>query len=192
MTILPPPAPGCHHPGPRIDLRQTTLTTPPMSPSRFLPAALAALGLMIAATGYASDIPAKIESIGDNTYAITVQANNKFTRNTEKLKARATDEADAFCAKQGKHLKIISVTEDKSLFLVGPMASATLTFKALDLADPELAKPAPAAGVDPAAAPVTNEALYADLLRLDDLRKKGILTQDEFQAEKKKLLERSR
>jgi len=163
-----------------------------MSITRFLQAAIAALGLVIATTGHASDTPAKIEAIGDNTYTVTVKASSKFTRNTDKLKARATDEANEFCAKQGKHLKIVSVTEDKALLLVGPMASATLMFKALDLADPELAKPAPATGGNPAASPVTNEALYSDLLRLDDLLKKGILTRDEFQAEKKKLLDRSK
>jgi len=32
--------------------------------------------------------------------------------------------------------------------------------------------------------------LYQELLKLDDLRQKGILTDDEFDAEKKKLLER--
>ena len=32
---------------------------------------------------------------------------------------------------------------------------------------------------------------YSELVKLDDLRKKGILTDDEFQAEKKKLLSKS-
>ena len=58
------------------------------------------------------------------------------------------------------------MTEDNALLLIGEFSSATLVFKALDLADPELAKPAVTAAADPAAGPVTNEALYADLLRL--------------------------
>ena len=33
---------------------------------------------------------------------------------------------------------------------------------------------------------------YTDLLKLDDLRKRGILTEEEFQAEKKKILNRSK
>lgn len=32
--------------------------------------------------------------------------------------------------------------------------------------------------------------LYAELTKLDDLRKRGILTEDEFAVQKKKLLER--
>ena len=38
---------------------------------------------------------------------------------------------------------------------------------------------------------LTTDELYNELVKLDDLRKKGILTDDEFQAEKKKLLSRS-
>ena len=45
------------------------------------------------------------------------------------------------------------------------------------------------------AAPVerhlTTDELYSELVKLDDLRKKGILTDEEFQAEKKKLLSHS-
>jgi hypothetical protein len=163
-----------------------------MSKYPLLLAGIAAIFLAIAPASRASDIPSKIDSLGGNTYRITESANNKFTRNTDKLKARATDEANAFCTRLGKHLKVVSVTENKGLYLIGDMASATLTFKALDLNDPEFGKPAPASAADPAAAPVTNETLYADLLRLDDLRKKGILTEEEFQVEKKKALERSR
>jgi len=50
--------------------------------------------------------------------------------------------------------------------------------------------------VPPAAAPaeksLSTDELYNDLLKLDDLRKKGILSDDEFQAEKKKVLSRSK
>ena len=37
----------------------------------------------------------------------------------------------------------------------------------------------------------STDDLYEALLKLDDLRKKGILTDEEFQAEKKKVLSRS-
>ena len=50
------------------------------------------------------------------------------------------------------------------------------------------ASPAPVAvsGTTP------TDSLYNELLKLDDLRKRGILTEEEFQAEKKKILSRSR
>ena len=48
----------------------------------------------------------------------------------------------------------------------------------------------PAAAVNAAPQDAT-DTLYKDLMKLDDLRKRGILTQEEFQAQKKKLLEKS-
>jgi Short C-terminal domain len=134
----------------------------------------------------------KVVELGDNTYSVTAAANDKFTRNTDKLKAQATDAANDYCTKLGKHLKIVSVTENKGFYLLGDFASATVTFKALDLADPEMSAQTGGAKTLEPTAPLTNEQLYADLLRLDDLHKKGILTDAEFAAEKKKVLERSK
>lgn len=169
------------------------MTTLPLR--RFWAATFLCLAVGLAA---ADSAPPKVENLGNNTYRVTASATHKFTRNTEKLRAEATEAARAFCAAQGKQLKIVTLDESKSFYGVGDMAKATLTFKALNLADPELAGGAPAgatgaaATATPTAAPLTNEALYADLLRLDDLRKKGILTEEEFATEKKKVLERSK
>lgn len=38
-------------------------------------------------------------------------------------------------------------------------------------------------------APAVQKDLYTELIKLDDLRKRGLLTEEEFQAEKRKLLE---
>ena len=46
----------------------------------------------------------------------------------------------------------------------------------------------PVSGVVAAA----SDDFYAELLKLDDLRKKGILTEKEFEAQKKKVLKRAR
>ncbi len=134
----------------------------------------------------------KVVELGDNTYSVTAAANDKFTRNTGKLKDQATEVANDYCAKLGKHLKIVSVTENKGFYLFGDFATATVTFKALDLADPGMSAQTDSAKAEASAVPPTNEQLYADLLRLDDLHKKGILTDAEFAAEKKKVLERSK
>jgi hypothetical protein len=155
--------------------------------------------------------------MGDNTYSITCEAPNAFHRDLDKLKEDATDAASKYCADQGKQMKLISLTGKVPVFGMG-YAKAKIVFKALSPGDPELTMPvaangsmaAPAAAqamyaAPPAAyaaAPATYAApaplphlstddLYAELVKLDDLRKKGILTDDEFQAEKKKLLSRS-
>lgn len=140
----------------------------------------------------ASDV-SPIKPLGNGTYSITVSSRNLFSRDTEALKARALQEATQFCAKDGKKPKIISVSADKSLFLVGDFTQATLTFKALDVGDPELAsQQTTLAGPLAVPASPATEQLYSDLIRLDDLHKKGILTDAEFEAEKKKILSRSK
>jgi len=130
--------------------------------------------------------------LGNNTYSVTVSATTKFTRNTEKLKVRAIEVATQFCAKEGRQFKLVSADETKSMYLVGDMASTKVTFKALAAGDPELAA-APGEYVRPAAPPappVTADVLTTELTKLDELRKKGLLTDDEFSAAKKKLLDR--
>ncbi len=135
-----------------------------------------------------------IESLGNNTYSVTVNAHHKFTRDTEKLKDQAIETATQFCTKDGKQLKVVSVTENKGQYLVGPYAQVMLTFKALAPGDLELAPPAAAEALAKpvASASTATEQLYSDLLRLDELRKKGILTDAEFESEKKKVLDRSK
>jgi len=147
--------------------------------------------LITAVCAWASDA-SPIVNLGDNTYRITVKATHKFTRNTEKLKDQAMAAATQFCAKEGRQLKVVSVTADKSNYLVGAFAQTTLTFKALAADDPELVSTAVVPAKPAVAASPATEQLYADLLRLDDLRKKGILNDAEFEAEKQKVLARSK
>jgi hypothetical protein len=133
--------------------------------------------------------------LGNNTYSFTVKAQSKFTRNTEKLKDQAMDVAEKFCAKEGKQLKVISVAEDKSVLLVGPFAQITMTFKALDPQGPEVASPTPALAMPPPSVSKASpeiEMLYADMLRLEDLHKRGLLNDAEFERERQKVLARSK
>ena len=161
-------------------------------PIKYLGRFLLMFAAVLAANcAWADDAP-RVVPLGNNDYSITVKATHKFTRNTEKLKEQAMAAATQFCAKEGKQLKVVSVKEDKSFFMVGDFAQATLTFKALSPGDPELNAPAEAQGRPAMTEGLTTEALYADLLKLDDLHKKGILTDAEFDAEKKKVLARSK
>lgn len=161
-------------------------------------ALIAFVSLIAAGLAWASEAP-EVVNLGDGTYSVTVAATHKFTRNTAKLKVTATAAATDYCAKLGKQAQILSVDEKKSFYGVGDMARTTVVFKPVDAATAGApAAPAypasysPATAPAPAPAPMTNEALYADLLRLDDLRKKGILTEEEFAAEKQKVLARSK
>jgi hypothetical protein len=156
------------------------------------------LGLL-AVTGRADTNP-EIVPLGHDTYALTRWANTGFTRNTAKLKAQALEDAAAYCAKLHKELKIVSTTAERPAIPLTGFASAKVVFKALDANDPELHAPAAPAPAPDAAAPVAVEnaaprtetdVLYRDLTQLDDLRKRGLLTEEEFQAKRKKLVEKS-
>ena len=126
--------------------------------------------------------------LGNNSYSLTVRATNKFTRNTQKLKEQALQAATQFCAREGKQVKVVSVQEDKALFMVGDYAQTTLTFRALSPGDPDLVvatedRPRPPP-------PINADVLTSELTKLDALRKQGLLTDEEFAAAKKKLLDR--
>ena len=159
---------------------------------------LLACGVVTALLGCASTTkvaPAEVVPLGNNTYSITRSATNGFTRDTDVLKAQAQEDAAAFCASKGKQLKVISLTQEKPLPTTG-FVKAKLVFQALDAGAPELTGGAPAVPapfVATAEPPVPSvDVLVTELTKLDDLRKKGILTDDEFAAEKKKVLSRSK
>ena len=136
---------------------------------------------------------ADVVPMGDNTFSITRRATNAFSRDTDKLKQLAEADASSYCAAHGKQLKIVSLTSDKPFFSTG-YASAKIVFKALNPGEVEKVA---VAATDSSAAPyverpMTTDEMYSGLMKLDELRKKGILTDDEFQAEKRKILNRSK
>jgi len=150
----------------------------------------------VAVSGYAST--STLETMSDDTFAYTRQGSTAFDRDIEKLTNKAKEDAAKLCASKGKQLKILDIAEEKPFFSLG-YAKVKVTFKALDAGDPLLASNDPVVGhsVKDTREAVTVRSsgtndLYNDLLKLDDLRKRGILTDEEFQAEKKKVLNRSK
>jgi len=142
--------------------------------------------------------------MGADTYIVTRQAATGFS-GAGTLKADAISEAAKFCESQGKVLRIVAVTEAQPPYILGNFPKAEVVFKALNPGDPELSQ---AAEYDASGTQVRvgsalkdrseiqvsidrskSEDMYTKLEKLDDLRKKGILTDEEFQREKTKLLE---
>jgi len=150
---------------------------------------LLAFFLVTAARAAETRILPPIVSLQGGTYSVTVKAKDKFTRNTQKLIAQAEEAAMQFCTKQGKKFKLVSATEEKGIYLVGDMAKATIVFKALGADDPE-AVASPEEQPKPAA--TTPYPLYDQLIKLDELHKKGLVTDEEFAAERKRIVERSK
>jgi hypothetical protein len=142
----------------------------------------------IALTGCATSAPSPV-SIGNNTYVVTRTAKSGFTLDTDELKAEAMQDATKFCAAQGKQLKIVTLTEIKPKYYTQDFASVKIVFKALDAGDPEL-RSEPVL-TERSGTSLSTDAVYDALNKLDDLRKRGILTEEEFQVEKQKVLSRS-
>jgi hypothetical protein len=154
-------------------------------------------GLSICAAFMGCATESRVVSMGNGNYAITRKATTGFSRDTDGLTAQAKEDALKFCQARGKQLKVVDVVTDKPLFSTG-YASAQVVFRAVDAGDPGLtSEPASAAVSEtPASAEASDKpaagSLFTELTKLDELRKKGILSEEEFQAEKKKILSRSK
>ena len=145
--------------------------------------------------------------VGKDTYMVSRQAATGFT-GSGKLKARALQEASQFCEKQGKKLQTVSFSETKPPYILTNFPKAEIQFMCLDANDPQLMRPryerepdvvikrddTIRAAVDIHAKEEGNKSfdLYAELTKLDDLRKRGILTEEEFQTQKKLMLEKQK
>jgi hypothetical protein len=153
---------------------------------------LSGLTLCIALFGCATK--STVVDLGNGTYSVTRTGGNVLDRDTEAMAAKAKEDAAHACAAQGKQLRVLDVVVDKPFYTTG-YASAKVVFKAVNPGEPLTSEPvAVAVAENRYAAPVAvnrtqaTDDLYAQLTKLDDLRKKGILTDEEFQAEKKKIL----
>ena len=124
-----------------------------------------------------------------------------FAFNRGKLKTDAIREANAFAESQGKIAIPVSAHEHP-VGILGDWASFEYQFRVVDKNDPEARR----ISLVPRADVVIDKTekvsvdvrtkdqsdkpkdLYAELIKLDDLRKKGIISDAEFEAQKTKLM----
>ena len=156
------------------------------TPGKFFSPLLICFALLCSAAK--ASVAPSVVPLGDNTFSITRQAGTAFTRDTDKLKSQVQEDAAKYCADQGKQLRVVALTAEKPLISLGYI-SARIVFKAVTPGEPEPVAPTMATVTGGASTPTGD--LYSDLIKLDDLHKKGILTDKEFEAEKKKVLKRS-
>ena len=135
--------------------------------------------------------------IGKDTFMVSRQAATGFS-GSGILKAEAFQEATRHCEQSGKFLQVINTFEASPPYILANFPKAEIQFMCLTSADRELGRPKLVVPAETAleikdirTSPIQStksKDIYAELLKLDDLRKKGILTEAEFDAEKKKLL----
>jgi len=159
---------------------------------------LCAISLAGVVTGCANP---GIVKLSPDTYMLSRTDKGGVFGNASAMKAEVIREANEFAARQGKIAIPISLND--SPMYIGHFASVDYQFRVVDASDPEAQRvnlvPRPdvviekteKTSVDVRTKDQTNHQMdvYAELIRLDDLRKRGILSEAEFEAQKKKLLD---
>jgi hypothetical protein len=135
--------------------------------------------------------------IGQDTFMVSRQAATGFS-GSGTLKAEAFQEASQYCERLGKSLQVVSTHEASPPYILANFPKAEIQFMCLDAKDAELNRPKLRKEADTVIEvkkdirtkdePAKHKDVYAELIKLDDLRKKGIISEAEFAEQKKKLL----
>ena len=121
-----------------------------------------------------------------------------FWSSTAQIKAEAFKDANAYCVNLGKKMQIVHTSQHEASGRPGDFPGAEIQFMCLNANDRELTRPKLRKEADTVIevkkdvqikdASEKPKDAYQELIKLDDLRKKGIITDDEFNEQKKKLL----
>jgi hypothetical protein len=171
---------------------------------KIIPSILSALAAALCLSGCKSP---GIVQISPDTYMITKEDHRGIfgAGSRAKLKTETIREANAFAESKGKIAIPISV-KDHPMGVMGDWASVEYQFKVVDKNDPEARRTSLVPRADfviekteKISADVRTKDdtdkkpdLYTELTKLDDLRKKGLITDAEFESEKQKLLSRAK
>lgn len=157
--------------------------------------------LLFSVAGAAQAKEPEVIQLSPDTYMIIRENKAGIFGSLPKTKIKVIKQANEFAAAQGKVAIPVSIEERKAGG-PGQWPSVEYQFRVVDRSDPEAQRTSlrPAADVvvtvDPGPPTQTPDVarredrdLYKRLLELDDLRKRGVLSEAEFEAEKRKLLE---
>jgi hypothetical protein len=146
--------------------------------------------VIFAVAGCASN--SGVMPIGKDTFMVSRQAASGFSGSST-LKAEAFQEANSYCAKLGKSVQVVNSTEAQPPFLFGNFPKAEIQFMCLDNNDAELVRPKlqktpdTVIEIKPSSGAAKVDT-YTELKKLKELLDSGVITQDEFNAQKKKIL----
>jgi hypothetical protein len=132
--------------------------------------------------------------IGQDLYMLQASSKVMGWGDIGEMKPVVFREANAFAESKGKVVVIASTHETPTGF--GRHGSFELRFRLADKDSPEAKNvtllPASSISVQKVETKDTTEKkrdVYTEILKLDDLRKRGLISDAEFEAQKKKLLE---
>lgn len=137
----------------------------------------------------------EIVAVGKDTYMVSGWGKSPGGYSGSEVKAAAIKRANEFCSDQNRRAQIVSATQRDMTF--GVNAIAELQFMCLDGSDADFTRATVRRESDAAVeirkdVSIRDEkskiSTYDELIKLDELRKRGIITQAEFDAQKAKLL----
>jgi len=117
---------------------------------------------------------ADVVQISDDTFVIRRTDKGGVFGNTAKMRDKVLREADEFATARGKIAETVTISETGKGFM--RFAKIEYTFR---LVDEKYTEQTEEESID----------LYTELKKLAELRDEGILTEAEFEAEKKELLD---
>jgi hypothetical protein len=119
-----------------------------------------------------------IVQVTEDTYLIKRSDKAGIFGNAIEMRDEVLREADAFAAGKGKVAEEVILNEIP--VGMGRLAKVEYTFR---LVDPESVSEMPAPRADEG-----TKDTYTEILKLDDLRQRGLITDEEYEAEKRELL----
>ena len=119
-------------------------------------------------------VMADVVQISDDTFVIRRSDKGGLFGNTAKMRDKVIREADEFATEKGKVAETVTLSETGKGFL--RFAKIEYTFR---LVDAEPTEKEEEESID----------LYTELKKLAELRDDGIITDEEFETEKKELLD---
>lgn len=142
----------------------------------------------------AADFTLEVTPQPDGTIVLTRYASTGFARNADKLQQRALADAASYCEQRHLVLKVIRTEKHRPFVPATGFAYGRVVFLALEPNDPALRAPAPAAVEASVAGPPRSatDTLYSDLMKLEELKQRGILSDAEFQTLKQRLIDQTR
>jgi len=118
--------------------------------------------------------------VADDIYRIEKSDKGGIFGNAIEMREEVLRQADSFAAERGKAAEKVTLNERPVGF--GRLAKVEYTFR---LVDPQPDKEAAVESIE------ERRDVYTELLKLDDLRERGIITDEEFAAEKRELLDKN-
>ena len=140
--------------------------------------------------------------LSPDTYMIRVEDHGGiFAFNRGKLKSSAIQQANDFAASKGK-IAIPVAIDSHPVGILGDWAAVEYQFRVVSKDDPEAKRTSLtprhdiviektseiSADIEIKDQTEKTKDVYTELIKLDDLRKKGIITEAEFETQKRKLL----